>query len=62
MKRPFAKGDRVVVYAGPVPRTGTVVDEITDEWLGQPCQELDIRLDHGGYIRIPDDNVDHLEE
>lgn len=62
MKRPFAKGDRVLVGGKFYGRAGTVIDEVTDEWLGEDFQELDIRLDAGGYIRIPDTNVELIEE
>lgn len=62
MKRMFKKGDRVRL--GGVNRTGTVLDEVTDDWLGEPFQILDIRVDgaEGTSIRIPDTNVRHLDE
>lgn len=60
MKRPFKKGDRVRLND----RTGTVLDEITHDWLDDVFQVLDIRMDDldGVSIRIPDANVSHLDE
>ncbi len=60
MKRPFKKGDRVRLND----RTGTVLDEVTHDWLDDVFQVLDIRIDgaDGISIRISDTNVHHLEE
>ena len=62
MKRLFKKGDRIRI--GRMDRTGTVLDEVTDDWLGEPFQILDIQIDgaEGTSIRIPDTNVNLLEE
>jgi hypothetical protein len=62
MRRPFKKGDRVRLGRGG--RLGTVLDEVTDDWLSEPFQILDIRVDgaEGTAIRIPDTNVLHLDE
>lgn len=60
MKRLFKKGDRVRLND----RTGTVLDEVTHDWLFEPVQVLDIRMDDldGVSIRIPDANVYFLDE
>lgn len=60
MKRLFKKGDRVRLND----RTGTVLDEVTHDWLGEPFQVLDIRMDDldGISVRISDANVHHLDE
>lgn len=60
MKRMFKKGDRVRLND----RTGVVLDEVTDDWLGEPAQILDVRVDgaEGTSLRIPDTNVRHLDE
>ncbi len=60
MKRRFKKGDRVRLGD----RTGVVLDEVTHDWLFEPVQVLDIRMDDldGVSIRIPDANVSHLDE
>ena len=62
MKRLFKKGDRIRI--GSMDRTGVVLDEVTDDWLGEPFQILDIRVDgaEGTSIRNPDTNVNLLEE
>jgi hypothetical protein len=63
MKRLFKKGDRVSLGPNGY-RPGVVIDQVTDEWLGEPFQILDIRIDgaEGTSIRIPDTNVQLLEE
>ena len=60
MKRLFKKGDRVRLND----RTGVVLDEVTHDWLFEPVQVLDIRMDDldGVSIRIPDANVYFLDE
>lgn len=60
MKRLFKKGDRVRLND----RTGTVLDEVTHDWLFEPVQVLDIRMDDldGVSIHIPDANVYFLDE
>ncbi len=68
MRRLFKKGDRVSLgppWARPCrPTSGVVLDAVTDDWLGEPFQILDIRIDgaEGTSIRIPDTNVQLLEE
>ena len=58
MKRLFKKGDRVRLGD----RTGTVLDEVTHDWLGEPFQVLDIRMDDldGVSIRIHDVTGTHV--
>lgn len=60
MKRLFKKGDRVRLND----RTGTVLDEVTHDWLDDVFQVLDIRIDgaDGISVRISDANVHHLDE
>jgi hypothetical protein len=63
MKRLFKKGDRVSLGPNGY-RPGVVIDQMTDDWLGEPFQILDIQIDgaDGTSIRIPDTNVRLLEE
>lgn len=62
MRRVFKKGDRIRI--GRMDRTGTVLDEVTDDWLGESFQILDIQMDgvDGTPVRIPDTNVHHFDE
>ncbi|MEN9785522.1 MAG: hypothetical protein RLZZ299_786 [Pseudomonadota bacterium] len=61
IKRLFKKGDRVSLGDD---RTGTVLDEVTHDWLGDPFQILDIQLDgvEGMSMRISDTRVAFLDE
>jgi hypothetical protein len=61
IRRLFKRGDRVSLGDD---RTGTVLDEVTHDWLDEPFQILDIQLDgvEGMSIRISDTRVAFLEE
>ena len=54
----FKVGDRVQHPRG----TGVVVEEFTHDWLGQPYQELDVRLDNGKFVRVTEEYVRSLVE
>lgn len=61
IRRLFKRGDRVSLGDD---HTGTVLDEVTHDWLGDVFQVLDIRIDgaNGISVRIPDANVYFLDE
>lgn len=61
IRRLFKRGDRVSLGDD---HTGTVLDEVTHDWLGDPFQILDIQLDgvEGMSMRISDTRVAFLDE